>query len=276
MADDPYDVLGVSRGASDDDIRRAYLKLVKELHPDVNPAKSAEERFKKVTSAHDILGDPERRRQFDRGEIDASGVPPAGHGLQVARARAGAAPARAGGADVEEFGDVFSDFFSGGFQGGGGARNFSARGRDVRYTLDVEFTEAVQGAKKRVSLPDGGTLDLSVPEGVSDGQVLRLQRTRRARQWVKARPETRWSRCAFALTSDFERQGNDKFCVEVPITIDEAVLGARVEVPTVSGRVHLTTSEGHELRPGAAPEGQGCAQRTGWHGGRSARRRCAS
>ncbi len=116
MADDPYDVLGVSRGASDDEIRRAYLKLVKELHPDVNPAKSAEERFKKVTSAHDILGDPERRKQFDRGEIDASGEPrrqayrPQGAGRRRV--------SRAGGA-FEDFGDVFSDFFSGGFQGGG-------------------------------------------------------------------------------------------------------------------------------------------------------------
>src|SRR5690349_9885792 len=75
MADDPYTVLGVPHGATDDQIRKAYLKLVKELHPDVNPAKSAEERFKKVTAAHEILGDPERRRQFDAGEIDATGEP---------------------------------------------------------------------------------------------------------------------------------------------------------------------------------------------------------
>ena len=247
MADDPYDVLGVSRGASDDDVRRAYLKLVKELHPDVNPAKSAEERFKKVTSAHDILGDPERRKQFDRGEIDASGEPR----RQAYRPQgAGAGRRRAGGA-FEDFGDVFSDFFSGGFQGGGGARgNFSARGRDVRYTLDVEFTEAVQGAKKRVSLPDGGTLDLSVPEGVSDGQVLRLR--------GRGEPGMGEGEAGDALVEvrvrphrDFERQGND-ILLELPITIDEAVLGARVEVPTVAGRVHLTipkgTSSGQVLR----------------------------
>ena len=167
MADDPYDILGVSRGASDEDVRRAYLKLVKELHPDVNPAKSAEERFKKVTSAHDILGDPERRRQFDRGEIDASGEPRRPAYRSQRRRGAGA-----GGRDRSDVRGVRRRLFR--FLRGGRRRpwrwwrgNFSARGRDVRYTLDVDFIEAVQGAKKRVSMPDGGTLDLSVPEGVS-------------------------------------------------------------------------------------------------------------
>lgn len=246
MADDPYDILGVSRGASDEDVRRAYLKLVKELHPDVNPAKSAEERFKKVTAAHDILGDPERRRQFDRGEIDASGEPR----RPAYRAQTRGARARTG-QMFEEFGDVFSDFFAGGGGGhGAGGRGFSARGRDVRYTLDVDFIEAVQGAKKRVSMPDGGTLDLSVPEGVSDGQILRLR--------GRGEPGLGDGEAGDALVEvrvrphqDFERQGND-ILVELPITIDEAVLGAKVEVPTVTGRVHLTipkgTSSGQVLR----------------------------
>ncbi len=179
--------------------------------------------------------------------------------------------ARAAGqaARFEDFGDVFSDFFSGGFQGGGGARNFSARGRDVRYTLDVEFTEAVQGAKKRVSLPDGGTLDLSVPEGVSDGQVLRLR--------GRGEPGMGEGEAGDALVEvrvrphrDFERQGND-ILLELPITIDEAVLGARIEVPTVSGRVHLTipkgTSSGQVLRL----KGKGVRSGPAGHGGRSAR-----
>ncbi len=248
MADDPYEILGVPRSATDDQIRRAYLKLVKELHPDVNPAKSAEERFKKVTAAHDILGDPPRRRQYDMGEIDASGEPrrpawrPQGAGADAGgRGR--------GGPIFEDFGDVFSDLFAGGGRAGGRG-GFSARGRDVRYTLDVDFLEAVQGAKKRVTLPEAGVLDLTVPEGVSDGQILRLRGRGEAGMAggeagdalveIRVRPHR-----------DFKRDGDD-ILVDLPITIDEAVLGGKVEVPTAGGRVQLTipkgTSSGQVLR----------------------------
>lgn len=240
MADDPYQVLGVPHTATDDQIRKAYLKLVKELHPDVNPSKVAEERFKKVTAAHDIVGDPERRRQYDTGEIDASGEPrrstwrPQGAG-------AGAGARGRGGPIFEDFGDMFSDIFSGGGRGGprGG---FSVPGRDVRYTLEVDFLEAVQGAKKRVTLPDNGVLDLTVPEGVTDGQVLRLR--------GRGEPGAAGGEAGDALVEirvrghrDFRRQGDD-ILVEVPITIDEAVLGGKVEVPTVGGRVQLTIPKG--------------------------------
>lgn len=247
MADDPYSVLGVARGASDDDIRKAYLKLVKELHPDVNPSRTAEERFKKVTAAHEILGDAEKRRQFDRGEIDAGGEP-----RRYSRAAGAGARGGAGG-DYGEFGfsDVFSDIF-GGFRGAGGAAGarpgagggtYAPRGRDVRYTLDVDFLEAVKGARKRVTLPEGGTLDLSVPEGVSDGQVLRLkgkgsQPTRGPGEAGDALVEIR-----VKAHAQFKRQGLDVH-LDLPITIDEAVLGAKVEVPTVDGRVQLSIPKG--------------------------------
>lgn len=251
MADDPYDVLGVPRSATDDQIRKAYLKLVKELHPDVNPSKTAEERFKKVTAAHDILGDAERRRQFDMGEIDASGEPrrptwrPHGAG-----AGAGTAARGRGGPIFEDFGDMFSDIFSGAGRGGARGGGFAMRGRDVRYTLDVDFVEAVQGAKKRVTLPDNGVLDLAVPAGVSDGQVLRLR--------GRGEPGVAGGESGDALVEirvrphrEFRREGDD-ILIEVPITIDEAVLGGKVEVPTVGGRVQLTvpkgTSSGQVLR----------------------------
>lgn len=249
MADDPYAVLGVPRGASEDDIRRAYRKLAKELHPDLNPANraAAEERFKKVSAAYEIVGDAAKRRQYDMGEIDATGEPRRAQ----ARAHAGARGGH-GGADAGDFGfgDIFSDLFGRDRTGRGGERGFTTRGQDVRYSLEVDFLEAVTGAKKRVTLPGGGTLDLNVPEGVTDGQVLRLKGKGAAGQRgaeagdalveIKVRPHPH-----------FQRVGDDVL-LELPITIDEAVLGAKVEVSTASGRVQVTipkgTSSGRVLR----------------------------
>lgn len=249
MADDPYAVLGVARGASDDEIRRAYRKLAKELHPDLNPANkvAAEERFKKVSAAYDIVGDAEKRRKYDTGEIDAAGEPRRAY----TRAGAGARGAH-GGADGADFGfgDIFSDIFGRDRGGRGSDRGFSMRGQDVRYSLEVDFLEAVAGAKKRVTLPGGGTLDLTVPEGVTDGQVLRLK--------GKGAAGARGAEAGDALVEikvrphpQFQRVGDD-ILMELPITIDEAVLGAKIEVATSSGRVQLTvpkgTSSGRVLR----------------------------
>jgi DnaJ-class molecular chaperone len=245
MAEDPYKVLGVPRDAPDEEIRRVYRKLAKQLHPDLNPSNPAasEERFKKVSSAYDIVGDPVKRKQYDRGEIDANGEPRRGY----QRAQAGGAGpfgGRAGGARHGEefgFGDIFSDLFGGARAGGWGEAD-ATRGRDVRYTLEIDFLEAATGAKKRVTMPDGGVLDLTVPQGVSDGQVLRLK--------GKGSPGARGSEAGDALVEikvrphpQFSRAGDD-IALELPITIDEAVLGAKVEVPTVSGRVQLTIPKG--------------------------------
>jgi DnaJ-class molecular chaperone len=245
MAEDPYKVLGVPRDAPDEEIRSAYRKLAKQLHPDLNPVNkaSAEERFKKVSSAYDIVGDPVKRRQYDRGEIDANGEPRRG----FHRAHAGGAGprggARPGQGDDFGFGDIFSDLF-GGRRGRGGDTDgpFATRGRDVRYTLEIDFLEAATGATKRVTMPDGGVLDLTVPVGVSDGQVLRLK--------GKGSPGASGSEAGDALVeikvrphAQFTRAGDD-IALELPITIDEAVLGAKIEVPTVSGRVQLTIPKG--------------------------------
>jgi DnaJ-class molecular chaperone len=182
MAEDPYMVLGVPRTASEDEVRRAYRKLAKELHPDLNPANraSAEERFKKVSAAYEIVGDAEKRKQFDRGEIDAAGEPRRGFhrtyagGSGPSAGRAGGGGARPGGDDFS-FGDIFSDLF-GTMRGRGEAGSpFGVRGRDARYSLEVDFLEAATGGRKRVTLPDGGVLDIAVPAGVADGQVLRLK-----------------------------------------------------------------------------------------------------
>ncbi len=238
MADDPYAILGVPRNASDDDIRRAFRKLAKELHPDINPSGS-DERFKKVSSAYEIIGDPDKRRAFDRGEIDARGEPRRDGFRSYARgARAGAGA----GAGFDEFGfsDIFSDVFGAGRSGP--RPGFAVKGHDVRYTLDVDFLEAVKGTTKRVTLPGGGTLDLNVPAGVGDGQVLRLKgkgaRGLGAGETGDALVEIR------VRTHPQFKRIDDDILLEVPITIDEAVLGGKVEVPTVTGRVQLTIPKG--------------------------------
>src|SRR4029078_6838538 len=185
MAEDLYDILGVSRRATEDEIRSAFRKLAKANHPDVNPNNSAAaERFKKITAANDILSDPEKRRQYHSGEIDATAYPRRPQWGRAAGARRGA-EARGGGPlgghpggavfDDYSFSDIFSDVFGSGPRGRRGGRGFAIRGQDLRYSLEVDFLEAVLGAKKRVTLPDGGVLDLTVPEGVTDGQVFLLE-----------------------------------------------------------------------------------------------------
>lgn len=237
MADDPYSVLSVSRTSSDEEIRRAYRRLAKEMHPDLNPdnRKVSEERFKRISAAYELLSDPEKRRKFDAGEIDANGEPRRQAYRPQARAQ------RGGSSPADDFGftDIFSDIF-GGRAGGGGAA--AVRGQDHRYTLEVEFLESVNGARKRVTMPTGGTLDLSVPEGVNDGQVLRLK--------GKGSPGFRGGEAGDALVEikvrphrQFRREGND-ILLDLPIAVDEAILGAKIEVQTVSGRVQLTIPKG--------------------------------
>jgi len=240
MADDPYIVLGVPRNASDEDIRRAFRKLAKECHPDLHPGNAASaERFKRISGANDIIGDPDKRRQFDRGEIDASGEPRRAYAHAHSPGR-GPRGARPGGPEDLDLGDLFSDFFGGNRSARAGG--FSPRGQDVRYSLEIEFLEAVTGAKKRVTLPDGGTLDLSVPEGVADGQVLRLK-GKGAVGFRGAEPGDALVEIKIRPHAQFKRSGED-ILLELPITLDEAVLGGKVEVPTPSGRVQLTLPKG--------------------------------
>lgn len=244
MASDPYQLLGVPRSASDEEVRRAFRRLAKECHPDLHPGDAAAaERFKRISAAYDILGDADKRRLYDAGEIDAMGEPRRGF------ARQGTGPwgpyrQERSRFDPGDMGEVFQEFFGGGPRGPTGTRSggMRMRGADVRYTLEVDLLEAVNGAKKRVSMPDGGVLDLTVPEGVTDGQVLRLK--------GKGGRASGGGEAGDALVEikvrahpDFRRVGDDLH-VEVPITLDEAVLGGKIEVPTASGRVQLTIPKG--------------------------------
>ncbi|GJL94804.1 MAG: molecular chaperone DnaJ [Hyphococcus sp.] len=263
MARNPYAVLGLAPTASDSEIRAAFRKLAKKYHPDRNPDdKKAEDKFKEVSAAFDVIGDSDRRKKFDRGEIDEEGRErshPFGQwsGQQGAGPRAGGYSTSGpggpdAGASFEDLSDIFSDFFGAkrGPGAGGQARPQARpqRGRDVRYRLEVDFLDAAAGAKKRVTMPDGRTLDLAIPPGLDDGQTLRL---RGQGERGPAGPGDVYVEVHVKPSAVFERKGNDVY-VDAPITLKEAVLGGKITAPTIAGDVSLTvpknSSSGTVLR----------------------------
>jgi DnaJ-class molecular chaperone len=241
---DPYATLGLGRTSNADEIRRAYRKLAKELHPDVRPGdKAAEERFKRATAAFNLLSDPAHKARFDRGEIDADGNERMAfgsrpHTQQRARASAGAGPGGPAGAEFD-LGDIFSDLFG----SGAGARGYSRmRGRDVRFSLDIDFLDAVNGAKRRVSLAEGRTLDVNIPPGVESGQVLRLKG--QGGSGVQGGPGgDALVELSVRPHAFFRREGQDVH-MDLNVSLTEVVEGARVQVPTPSGPVSLTVPAG--------------------------------
>ena len=254
-ARDPYEVLGLKPGATDKEIRAAYRKLAKKHHPDLNPGNTqAEERFKEISAANELLSDADKRARYDRGEIDASGQERPerpfyrqhAEGQQGRRYPPGGAGEGGFGAafDETDIGDIFAELFrrgEGGTGGGAGGRagpNMRMRGRDHSYTLAVEFLDAVNGATRRLALPDGKHLDVRVPAGIEDGQVLRLK--------GQGDPGLNGGAAGDALIElrviphpFFRRDGSD-IRLEVPVTLAEAVLGGKITVPTPSGNVSVT------------------------------------
>jgi DnaJ-class molecular chaperone len=247
MAEDPYRILGIARDATQAEIKKAYRKLAKELHPDLHPGDPAKAaRFQEVSAANDLLGDAEKRRRFDAGEIDASGQERPER--QFYRSYAGADPqgrydSAAGYGDFEDVSDLFSDLFGrrGQAQGRAG-QGFAARGADLRYHLEVDFLDAARGARRSVPLPEGGTIELAIPAGVRDGQTLRL-RGKGQPGIGGGPPGDAYVTLGLRPHPLFTRDGND-IEIELPISLDEAILGARVEVPTIAGRVSMTIPKG--------------------------------
>jgi len=257
MAEDLYKILGVAKEASADDIRKAYRKLAKKHHPDLNPGdKKAEDLFKTISAANELLSDPDKRARYDRGEIDSSGAekaPPrsyrhyadTGNGERYAYT---ASPGGAGGGFANEgFEDLFSTIFS-----GGGARGGTgpARGADAQYALTVDFLEAIKGGNRRLTLPDGQTLDVKIPPGTSDGDTLRL-RGRGAPGRNSGPAGDALIELSIAPHAFYVRDGQD-IRYELPVTIKEAVLGAKTTIPTPTGNVVMTikphSESGTELR----------------------------
>lgn len=235
-ARDPYEVLGVRRGDSEETIRAAYRKLAKQHHPDLNPGNAeAVERFKAINAANAILSDSEKRARFDRGEIDAEGneVPPQPQWRDFGDAGYDEGVHHYGTSSLspEELEALFGAF------GGGFRPSGDRRGRDAHYSLTVDFMDAARGAVRRLTLPDGRTLEVNIPAGLRDGHVLRLKGQGHPGRG-KGAPGDALVDITVAPHKLFRRVGDDVE-LDLPITLREAVLGASVEVPTIEGKVRL-------------------------------------
>ena len=275
MAADPYTILGVARGATEKDIKSAYRKLAKELHPDRNTGKpKAAEKFSEVTQAYDLLSDKDKRARFDRGEIDFDGNPtsPFGYGgggggpgggfrgnqggfrAQDFEGFGGPGGMGGGGAEGIDLGNLFEGLFGGGRAGGpgnmgpGARRGPAPKGANVQYRLQVSFVDAANRATQRITLSDGKSIDLKLPAGVESGTQMRLA----------GRGEPGAGGAGDAIVTievgnhPFFRRDGDNIRLDLPISLDEAVRGGKVRVPTVEGAVMLTvapsSSSGKTLR----------------------------
>ena len=284
MALDLYQRLGLKRGASEAEIKKAYRSLAKQLHPDRNKDNpKAAERFAQVTSAYDLLSDKDKRAQYDRGEIDEEGNPKMPFGAGFGGYSAGAGGPQPGGpqgfenfnfagADGADLGDLFEGLFgaagAGRQRGGGPFGGFRQRARapqkgaDVAYRLKIPFEDAVALKPQRITLADGKTIDLKLPQGLEDGTRIRL---------AGKGEEGPGGRGDAIVTIDiaphrfFTRDGNN-IRLTLPVTLKEAVLGAKVKVPTPEGAVMLTIPKGTTSGKVLRLKGRGFAAKDGKRG----------
>jgi len=281
MALDLYQRLGVKRGASEAEIKKAYRSLAKQLHPDRNKDKpDAAKRFAEVTQAYDLLSDKDKRARYDRGEIDEDGNPkmPFGGGFGGYSSGAGPRPSAGGGfegfdfstGDAADLSDLFEGLFGGatrnrgptGFSGFGRRGRAPQKGADVAYRLKVAFVDAVALKAQRITLADGKTIDLKLPKGVEDGTKIRI--SGKGEEGAGGRGD---AIVTIEITPHrfFKREGND-IRLELPVTLKEAVLGAKVKVPTPEGPVMLTIPKGTSSGKVLRLKGRGFSARDGKRG----------
>jgi len=273
---DPYATLGLSRSASESDIKSAYRKLAKELHPDRNRDNPrASERFSAVAQAYDLLSDKDKRAQFDRGEIDGDGNPAmpfnmGGGGFRGGRGAPNGSPrdfGGMGGGEEADLSDLFEGLFGRGGRGSGGFGRQAPpppprKGANIAYKLAVPFVDAAVRATQRITLSDGKTIDLALPEGLDDGAQMRLK--------GKGRPGISGPGDGIVTIEIqphpfFVREGDD-VRLDVPITIPEAVSGGKVRVPTVDGPVILTVAAGSNSGKVLRLKGKGFTKKGGGRG----------
>ena len=263
MAQTPYEVLGIKPDASADEIRKVYRKLAKQFHPDLNPGKpEAEARFKSISAAYDLLSDPEKRARYDRGEIDESGAerPPRGYYRSHAEGAQGWKYQPEGEMDLGDLEDLFAAFGSAGRRRRGAGEGFRARGADQHFTLAIDFVTAANGGKQRLSLAPDEWLDVTIPPGIEDGQVLRL-RGKGGAGFGGGQPGDALIEVHTAPHPLFRRDG-DNILLELPVSLAEAVLGARVSVPTVTGPVTMTIPKGSDTGKQLRLRGKGIQRKT--------------
>jgi len=270
---DPYSTLGVAKSASEAEIKSAYRKLAKELHPDKNKDNpKASEKFSDVTKAYDLLSDKTKRGQFDRGEIDAEGNPamPFGYGGGGFRGDPRGQGGFGGfGNESSDFGDIFEGLFGG--RGGGGGGPFGgfggrsappAKGANVAYRLGVSFVDAATQAPQRITLADGGTIDLKLPAGVETGTQMRLA--------GKGQPGPGGHGDGIVTISvkdhPFYIREGANIRLDLPVTLNEAVRGAKIKVPTVDGPVMLSIPAGSTSGKVMRLKGKGFTQKGGGRG----------
>ena len=283
MASDPYTVLGVPRSASADEIRKAFRKLAKANHPDTNPNnKAAEERFKQVSGAFDIIGDVEKRKKFDAGALDNDGRETFGGGFGGGgQGPWGPGPGGPGGPfggrtyrqgaetsfEGVDLGDILGEMFGGGRgqggRGGGGqGGGFSQRGADVRARLQIDLEQAIKGGKRRVAFSDGRTIDVTIPKGAQENQTLRLKGQGSP---GRAGPGDAFIELTIAPHPIFRREG-EVLVMDVPVTVYDAVLGGKAEAPTPDGPVTLTIPKGANTGTRLRLKGRGLTDAKGHRG----------
>lgn len=263
MAKDPYKILGVDKGADDAALKAAYRKLTKKYHPDLNPNNpDAETKFKEVNAAYDFLKDTDKRAAFDQGAIDADGNPMGFGGFQgrsgprggggfyrdFAQGPQGARYSSSGsGLGAEDIEDILGSIFGrgrsrgsdspSGFEDIFGGKQVSL---DKNYKIDIGFLDAVRGAERKMTMPDGTSLSIKIPAGVRSGQKLRLKGQGDSKNGKKGDALVELS----VKNHEFYRREGDNILIDVPITLYEAILGGKISVPTIHGAVEMTVPKG--------------------------------